>query len=626
MRRLMMCASVLLFALSAGAAELELYPTYENISVYVTSPDAKTAPKVEYRKAGDDAAKWLAGHKMTKLAAGRWASSIFMVEEGAEYEVRVAFGEKKLSTTTKTWKTAPGLSRRGPIKSPVAARPGMRGGVSAVIASAKPGGTVILADGDYYETIDVTKDVRLQGMGKARILGCRKDMHLPDGADRWVPVEGSPGVYAAKLDHTTGFVAAKGKRLFHYQSLDEVKALTHTYKDKPYKVGPGWFQDKDKKLYVKLDPAADPDAMPMQVARRNTGINVHGRSGVVIDGIELGYFGSGKYGTAIEVKDSKDVAVQNCRIHHTRTGVRVRGRTTERITVQKNRMWDSSIHGWPWRCNKAHDTEGSAIAFNGRRGLVARDNEITDFFNGVIASTWGHLGEEGWNADIDCYRNLFWHVNDDPMEPEGTCINNRYYLNTAVRSHQGISLCPITMGPVYVFKNLFYDFTAGGFKVSNKSKGEVYCYFNTVHTAAPKKNGMGSSGPWDNMHWRNNIIMATRYTVEDYTPKPKSTWDYNCHFSTMDGVLMKIENKRYKTIKEVADAKGWERNGINANPLFVNAVAEDFHLKPASPCIDKGVAIPGLYLAVKGKAPDMGCFELGSDLEPPAVPAEAKKK
>ena len=49
-------------------------------------------------------------------------------------------------------------------------------------------------------------------------------------------------------------------------------------------------------------------------------------------------------------------------------------------------------------------------------------------------------------------------------------------------------------------------------------------------------------------------------------------------------------------------------DNIDTDPLFVDAVNGDYHLKETSPCIDAGIDIGLSYL---GEAPDMGCFEYG---------------
>jgi uncharacterized repeat protein (TIGR02543 family) len=70
-------------------------------------------------------------------------------------------------------------------------------------------------------------------------------------------------------------------------------------------------------------------------------------------------------------------------------------------------------------------------------------------------------------------------------------------------------------------------------------------------------------------------------------------------------------------------------HGISANPLFVAPASGDLSLQPTSPCIDKGVLLPGFNDAnspwpYKGSAPDMGCFEyptyrLSVDVTPPGT-------
>ncbi len=52
-------------------------------------------------------------------------------------------------------------------------------------------------------------------------------------------------------------------------------------------------------------------------------------------------------------------------------------------------------------------------------------------------------------------------------------------------------------------------------------------------------------------------------------------------------------------------------NNINQDPQFLNPGDYDFHLAETSPCIDAGTDIGYEYI---GQAPDMGCFEYGSNV------------
>lgn len=616
--------AILLIAFSLGSAasladDISLYPTYSSIGIEVK---AKLEPKVEYRKVGT--VPWLQGHRMTALPGGRWVGSLLLLESGTEYEIEIPVTQSESRPRISTWPEKPPGPRKDPEHSAVTPK----GGIEKAFSRARPGDIVLLGEEDYYESIDVSvsgtpdKPIWIRSAGKhSRILGCREDLNRA-GSNKWAKLPGE--VFSVALDHPTGFVAANGVRLYHYASLDEVKKLIHLYKNADeFKLGGGWFQDKKNSLYVHLEKGADPNRIPMQVAQHNNGFRIHGRSNIVIDGIELAYFGSGQYGSAIDIKNSQNIVVQNCRIHHVRTGVSARGMKTERVTVQDSKFWDSRIDEWPWRCVKAHDVEGSAVSFSGGRGLVARRNDISVFFNGVVASMWGNLEDERFNRDIDVYENVFYRITDDPMEPEGACINNRYFLNTTVNTLQGISLAPITRGPTYVFCNLFADFNGGAFKAAVNSRGEVFCYNNTCRTDREKQNGMESSGKWDNMHFRNNIIMATRYVIEDYYPgKKKATWDYDCFYSPQTP-LIKWENKRYKTLADWTKATGHEKYGISAHPKFADVdgpkkgIRALFQLKASSPCVGAGLEIPGLNYPVGPKGRCMGCFEFGTDFGPP---------
>ena len=100
-------------------------------------------------------------------------------------------------------------------------------------------------------------------------------------------------------------------------------------------------------------------------------------------------------------------------------------------------------------------------------------------------------------------------MGDDGVEPEGACINLRYWRNTFINILNPVSLAPITVGPVYVWRNIQYNHHEGAYKVSNDTDGPVFEYNNTVITTIPETNGIQASGPWENLHFRNNIISAT---------------------------------------------------------------------------------------------------------------------
>ena len=158
---------------------------------------------------------------------------------------------------------------------------------------------------------------------------------------------------------------------------------------------------------------------------------------------------------------------------------------------------------------------------------MVRRNDIHGFFNGVVPGTWGRLEDDRYNNDVDVYLNRIWDIRDDGLEPEGTCINNRFWANTVAHMLMGVSLCPITIGPTWVIRNVFYDYYGQAWKLSNHSAGVVFNYHNTAWTARPGRNAATSGQPWDNHTWRNNIIVATRYVIEDRYQHSRTSFDYD---------------------------------------------------------------------------------------------------
>lgn len=92
--------------------------------------------------------------------------------------------------------------------------------------------------------------------------------------------------------------------------------------------------------------------------------------------------------------------------------------------------------------------------------------------------------------------------------------------------------------------------------------------------------------------------------------------DNNCLWGASDNTMISWKGTSYKrsALASFVSATGKNRNGIGAEPLFVNAGAGNFHLQAGSPCIDRGAAAPlaGDQLGVpvpQGAAPDLGALE-----------------
>lgn len=94
-------------------------------------------------------------------------------------------------------------------------------------------------------------------------------------------------------------------------------------------------------------------------------------------------------------------------------------------------------------------------------------------------------------------------------------------------------------------------------------------------------------------------------------------WDYD-NLYTRGGVLMQFGNRGvarhntyYKSLREVTSGTGWLKHGISADPMFRDPSSGDVRLAAGSPCLDRGILLPGINEHFHGRAPDLGTIEFG---------------
>ena len=119
--------------------------------------------------------------------------------------------------------------------------------------------------------------------------------------------------------------------------------------------------------------------------------------------------------------------------------------------------------------------------------------------------------------------------------------------------------------------------------------------------------------------------------MESGSPTVYSTMDYNAYRRNEPERLLKWTYNRnvgrYQSIEKFFEATGLEEHGIMADyDVFVGARPPekgktcdpsdyDLHLRSSAKVVDAGIALPQITDGFAGKAPDLGCYELGQ--EPP---------
>jgi hypothetical protein len=244
-------------------------------------------------------------------------------------------------------------------------------------------------------------------------------------------------------------------------------------------------------------------------------------------------------------------------------------------------------------------------------------------FDGLAPSFWDELWNEDYNCDWDVYDNEISYCRDDIIEPEGPCINFRFWNNVCHDLFVGVSLAPINVGPAYIMYNSIYELKFKNLKYGGLAPGTCYLFHNTIYSGSTLHNMMEVSRPFDRQYFRNNIFYANTHCIwSSQTPTAVNDIDYNTWYSsdvqwftsyTGNKVkrLFHFGRDNYNNIEELHTGLGWEEHGSSSNPLLAAPEYGNLYLLPGSPCIDAGEVLPNINDFYSGAAPDMGAFEYG---------------
>lgn len=633
----------------------EVFATFHaaGIRVYYTSDANRNASlTLEFRRVGE--ADWRQALPPARIQpdrfSGRFAGSIFHLFPGTEYEARVFahdpdrtrfwVGTTRFKTQAENFPTGTGRTRyvkAGAKGNGTKSQP--FGSIQEAVDAAGPGDGIVVGRGTYRESV-LIKDkqgrpdayILLRGEPGARITGAIEELEKKDGGDRWHPEGADIFSTLIQVDQSEGigYVAAGEERLYRYDSLDALRKRAAGVAGGWYWEGASNMPGSPRRLYVALPDGSDPDQKAMHAARLPHAFRLENSHYWIIEGLDIGFFGGSPQrgrGYGIYLEGSSNVVVRRNRIHHSNHGVYTTGASTARILVEENEIYDTSIFFWPWDKVKRTEAEGGAVSLKGGPGQVVRRNKIRGYFNGVTASTWGSLLDETRNTDLDIYENQFTEIGDDPVEPEGACINLRIWGNTIRNSLTAVSLAPITVGPTYVLRNTSLDHGLTAVKFGSGARegnaGVKYILHNTFVTTRRERrlldgtvrnegvNAVLLHQSWENATFLNNIFAGTRYTLETVGPGGLATFDYDNLYSFRYPHLVKMRDAFYSDLASFQKA-GHEPHGLSAPSRFADLEKGDLRLVSGSPEIDRALRLPNINDDFFGAAPDIGAFELRS--------------
>jgi len=620
-----------------AAATLELYGTFHAMGITVAlgtsdDPDGDATTSVEYRISGTGA--FHQGFPLSRVSDTRFVGSLFWLEPGTVYEVRVTFSDLDGSlhgvtvegtTSTRAEIVIPTPNRScyvSPTGNGTTCSEAAPCSLTEGLNQAGPGEQVVLRGGVYYQG---DMDLPRSGALGAPIVirGYPGETAVLDGADpatfSWTAQGG--GVWRTTVNVAAPhLVRADGDRLYPYASLTDLQTLRWGI--------PGFYADGPT-LYVRLAGDADPNSAAMVVSRYNHAFYVEQDFIYFLD-LTFRHYGQGDYAKAIYFNNASDNLVQGCTFAVNDLGIGIK-RESHRNVIQDTEFYDTDFD-WPWDAVKA----GSGLETGGirfydpatGRGNVIRRNVFHDYFDGFGVCP-------GWTAGVtnetDVYENLVYNVGDDGVETDGRCSNVRIWGNTFHDVLMGISLAPVYTGPVYAMRNLIYhtgvgnnDYTGSPFKFNSGygQSGPMYLFHNTADAALPGNNGLyvKSPGTWTLIYARNNVWAGTDYALNNYNTGQPIDLDYDDLWNGNSGdpsagsgqALVRWDSTRYTTLADFTAAMGQEPHGLSVEPSFADADSGDYTLDPASDLIDAGAVIPGINDDYVGAAPDVGAFEYQS--------------
>ncbi|MBI2373009.1 MAG: right-handed parallel beta-helix repeat-containing protein [Deltaproteobacteria bacterium] len=629
-RRILFLASLCFVRTSLAAdatapVSVELRPNIDAISVYATITGDDDRDAIARLEVAIERGPFVRAHDLARIDASRFVGVALRLPPGATISARVTFEDpdgSSPSTITEQTMT------RGDVPPPPNARDlfvdplgddsnvGAAGSplrtIQRAVDLANPGDHVRVRAGTYRESIRVTRagndasPIWIRGAPGARVDG--SDEAIATGSATWRD-DGS-GVFSAPSTETR-YVSIDGERIYGpYATLADLRAENGMIGQPG--VITGGFHWAGGRVYLLLASRGSPAGHDVRVAVRPSGFLVDTTSFVVIEGFELTTFGSAEYsGVGIDVRDAHDVWIRNNRFTGMNTGARVRRAQSARVVVEDNAFADTSVFGWPWDSVKAHEAEASAIEVTAGGGHVIRRNRLRGSFNGIYTGSFSD-SSESIASDTDVYENDLGEHGDDGLELEGAQVSVRAYDNQLHSVYNAISLSPITVGPVFLARNLVDGYSEHAFKINNGPTGRVFVYHTTAipSPTATEAQALAPSLPFGGFTFRNNVLVANRYVIEygNTSLAGAIDLDHDVLFTNdVEGAgrFVKWLNVRYADIATLAGSETIEAHGRGDRPVL----GADFALVSGNPLLDGAEPIPGFNDVFSGAGPDPGAIE-----------------
>lgn len=417
-----------------------------------------------------------------------------------------------------------------------------------------------------------------------------------DIVETW-SVVGATTVYSADCDWETNQVFEDNARLT-YVTWDTNEATTAA--DMVTEGAGSWSLDTTgDKVYVLATDELDPDTHTnpgIEVSKRDKSIFISDKSYITIDSISItkaGQWTDNGWGIFIRSYNNNGgshyITVRNCDVSYCyATGIHSAGDNdiNTNITVQD--------------CTVSYNGGSGILIGTNTQGSIIQRN--TAHHNGFLADGWGAIRAVGTNIDnVKIFENIVYgnalngiHIDNGPanvtiwhnesydnlngIEVEGTTASTDnveiYYNLVYGNSGVGISILRETSGNK-VYNNAVYGSGLVGIQVAGKTAGVAGSVTNNII-----KNNV-CSGNWKEF---SAIYGGENDGINGWG----NVYEYNCFGVESTNFIEWGVGVNKSTYDAWEAAYGFSTQSAEADPIFVDAANDNFHLQGNSPALGLG--------------------------------------
>ncbi len=479
------------------------------------------------------------------------------------------------------------------------------------------GSVLLLEPATHYELkltlidADARQTAGEASAGMSRVLRAqtRAEPRVPAGARRRHVVPGSGGGNGTEAEPYRGLAAA------HSASMPGDVLLLHAgVYPGPWVIRHSGTPEKPIVWAAAGDGPAIIDGRGGTSERPTHAIEASGAHDVWFEGLTIRNALHG-----VTFHDAARIVVRRCHISQVVYGMNA-ARNTQG-NAQDHFLADNVIEGpstWP-RTKGIEDARGIQITGEGH---VVCYNRIKGFADAIDTFPSPRC------SAIDIHNNELSELTDDGIELDYSERNTRCFFNRMTNVFQGISMQPVYGGPVYVFRNVLANVAVEPFKLHNSPSGCLIFHNTSMKRGMPEL--LWTSDQVRNCWTRNNLFVGTAadYAFDCTASMVDCDFDYDGFGGGPFRLFLRWNGVRYPTLNDVRKRSPAQKHAVlvDAATAFASAARapEDvakvmpytIDLRPAarSSTIDGGQPVPGFNDGFRGRAPDLGAYELGDPL------------